>query len=434
MRPRWAIVILSVFALVVAACTSSDGTENGGDGTGVTGVTGGEPVTLTLWAFEGEEAFFPTLKERFEADHPNITLEITEIPEDNYATKVDTALAAGRPPDMGLTYEQRWFKAGAVLPLDDLIEAKSIDLTTYNQNAMSGCRFEDHVYCLGSYTGAVLLFYNKELFDAAGVPYPSATEPMTIDEFATVAAQVSQPNQDLAKRVWGTVGEAPFWWSDPITHFSEDGRTTQGYMNDAPTAHLYDVMSGLVRDGYAPTGSEFELLGTEDLLSAGQVAMAISDNLVAIDALETNGIDWGAAPVPIESSGAPVYVASWTDQVGVFASSEHAQEAKEFVAFLGTVGNELRIEVADQLPLDSATPGAETWAAESEGRAEVMEAVALAREAVFVPGFWDVTSPLWDSYDAMVAGDMTPQEALDDAAPVVQDNLDQAWETWEAIS
>ena len=433
MRLRWMIGTLSVFALVVAGCTSSDGTDGTGDGGGGDGNGDGE-VTLTLWAFEGEEAFFPTLKERFEADHPNITLEITEIPEDNYATKVDTALAAGRPPDMGLTYEQRWFKAGAVLPLDDVIESEGIDLSTFNQNAMSGCRFEDHVYCLGSYTGAVLLFYNKDLFDAAGVAYPSSTEPMTIDEFATVAAQLSQPNEDLSKRVWGTIGEAPFWWSDPITHFSEDGRTAEGLMNDAPTAHLYDVMSGLVRDGYAPTGSEFELLGTEDLLATGQVGMAISDNLVAIDALETAGVEWGAAPVPIETSGAPVYVASWTDQVGVFASSEHPEEAKEFVAFLGTVGNELRIEVADQLPLDSAAPGAETWAEESEGRAEVMAAVALARGAVFVPGFWDVTSPLWDSYDAMVAGDMTAQEGLDEAAPVVQENLDRAWETWEAIS
>ena len=51
-----------------------------------------------------------------------------------------------------------------------------------------------------------------------------------------------------------------------------------------------------------------------------------------------------------------------------------------------------------------------------------------------MPGFWDVTSPLWDSYDAMVAGDMTPQEGLDDAAPVVQDNLDQGWGTWESIA
>jgi multiple sugar transport system substrate-binding protein len=430
MMRRWSAGLLAMVTAISVGCTSSDGS---GDGGSKGGAEEGS-ITLTLWAFEGEEAFFPTLKERFEAEHPNVTIEVTEIPEDNYPTKVDTALAAGRPPDLGLVYEQRWFKAGAVLPLDDVIASKGIDLSTFNQNAMSGCGFEDSVYCVGSYVGAVLLFYNKDLFDAAGVPYPSSTEPMTIDEFAAVAAQLSQPSDDLSKRVWGTIGEAPFWWADPTTHFSDDGRTTEGYMNDAPTVHLYDVMSGLVRDGYAPTGSEFDLVGTEDLLSSGQVGMAISDNLTAIKGLEKAGFNWGAAPVPIESAGDPVYVASWTDQVGVFSASEHPDMAKEFVAFLATEGNQLRIEVADQLPLDSAVPGSTTWAEKSEGRADVMAAVQEARQAVFVPGFWDVTSPLWDTFDAMVAGDITAQQGLDEAAPIVQDNLDRSWETWEAIT
>jgi ABC-type glycerol-3-phosphate transport system substrate-binding protein len=257
---------------------------------------------------------------------------------------------------------------------------------------------------------------------------------MTIDEFGAIAAQLSQPSEDLSQRVWGTIGEAPFWWSDPITHFSEDGRSTDGFANDAATVHQYEVMSGLVRSGYAPTGSQFELLGTEDLLSAGQVAMAISDNLVAIEALETAGLDWGAAPVPVESAGEPVYVASWTDQVGVFSSSEHPEEAKEFVAFVATAGNELRIEVGDQLPLDSATPGADGWAEGSDGRADVIDVVGLAREGVFIPGFWDVTSPMWDTYDAMVEGSTTPQQGMDETAPIMQENLDRAWETWEAVT
>ncbi|MGZ8603554.1 MAG: ABC transporter substrate-binding protein [Actinomycetota bacterium] len=426
------LAVMVALALVGAGCTSSSGgsEDDGGGGGG----GGGGQVTLRLWAFEGEEAFFPTLIERFEAEHPDVTIEVTEIPEDNYRTKVDTALAAGSPPDLGLVYEPRWFKAGAVLPLDDVVESEGIDLSSFNQNAMSGCRYEGQVYCVGSYTGSVLLFYNRELFDAAGIAYPSTTEPMTIDEFASVAAQISRPSDDLSERIWGTIGEAPFWWSDPVTHFSDDGHTTDGLINDPATVHLYDVMSGLVRDGFAPTGSEFDLLGTEDLLAAGQVGMAINDNLVAIEALEGAGIDWGAAPVPVESPGSPAYVSSWTDQIGVFSASEHPEEAKLFAAFVASEGSELRVEVADQLPLDTSVPGAESWAATNQGRADVVEVVSQAREAVFVPGFWDVTSPLWDAFDAMSAGDETAQQSLNDVAPILQENLDRAWETWEAIA
>jgi ABC-type glycerol-3-phosphate transport system substrate-binding protein len=196
---------------------------------------------------------------------------------------------------------------------------------------------------------------------------------------------------------------------------------------------MYEVMSDVVRNGDAPTGSESELLGGVDLLSTGQVGMAIADNLVAIEALETAGFNWGAAPVPIETAGAPVYVSSWTDQLGVFSRTDSPEEAMEFVAFVATVGNELRIEVADQYPLDTSTPGADTWAEDSEGRAEFVQVVDQAREAVFVPGFWDVTSPVWDTYDAMVEGDVSAQEGLDEIAPVMQESLDEAWETWEEI-
>ena len=60
-----------------------------------------EPVTLNLWMFEGtdpEDLFFPKLQEAFQAAHPNISLEVTLIPEDQYVVKLDTALAAGARP------------------------------------------------------------------------------------------------------------------------------------------------------------------------------------------------------------------------------------------------------------------------------------------------------------------------------------------------
>jgi hypothetical protein len=36
--------------------------------------------------------------------------------------------------------------------------------------------------------------------------------------------------------------------------------------------------------------------------------------------------------------------------------------------------------------------------------------------------------------DPFACGDITPQQGLDEAAPIVQDNLDRSWETWEAIT
>ena len=93
---------------------------------------------------------------------------------------------------------------------------------------MAGCTYEGKVYCIGTYTGAVLLFYNKDLFDAAGVPYPSSTEPMTIDEYAAMIKRLSKPSDDIKKRVWGGDAGAAYWWADRSTMFSADGRKIEG--------------------------------------------------------------------------------------------------------------------------------------------------------------------------------------------------------------
>jgi multiple sugar transport system substrate-binding protein len=421
-------VLATVLALIAAACT----TEPSAPAPGGPQELG--PATLSLWIFEGEETFLPALTAAFKKEHPDIEVKITEIPEDNYVTKIDTALAANRPPDIGFVYERRWIKAGKLLPLDDVIESHGIDVSAYNQNAFSACEYEGKIYCLGSYSGAVMLFYNKDLFDAAGLPYPSATEPMTVDEYAQVAAQLSQPNEDISKRVWGGVAEATLWWMDVRTLFSEDGRTTTGYVNDPATVHSWDVLAGMVRDGYSPSESDYELFGDTDMMAAGQLAMSITDNLVAIPTLEEAGINWGAAPVPVEQEGDLPWVGSWADWWGVFSASENAGEAMEFVAFVGTEGNRLRAERGDALPLDLDVAEETDWAAASEGRAEAEEVVRLARPGVYVPGYWDVTDPLWDAFALIVEGDRTAQEALDEAAPDMQQTLDRDWETWDEIT
>jgi multiple sugar transport system substrate-binding protein len=419
------VALVGALSLVLASCSSGGGSSDEGPA---------GSTTLSLWIFEGEETFLPALTAAFHKEHPDINIKVTEIPEDSYGTKVDTALAAGSPPDIGFLFEPRWVKAGKVLPLDGVVAEHGIDVSAYNQNAFAtGCLVDGKVYCLGSYSGAVLLFYNKGLFDEAGISYPSATEPMTIDEYAQVASELTHPDPDRSKQVWGGSADAPFWWSDPRLTFSEDGRQIAGYANDAPTAHMYDVLAGMVADGVAPTESESNLDGAQDLLATGQIAMSIVDNAVAIPALETAGLDWGAAPVPVEQAGDLPWVSSWTDQWAVFSQSEHPDAAKEFVAFVGTEGNRLRADVGDTMPLDLTIAEESGWADANEGRAETLQVIGLARPGLFIPGFWDATAPLVDSFALVADGQEAVQQALDEVAPQMQETLDRAWETWDDL-
>lgn len=395
----------------------------------------GDKIPLTLWIFEGEETFLPKLKEAFEAKHPNITLEITQIPEDQYVTKIDTALAANDPPDVAFVYggQQRWLKAGKFLPINDMLQTDGIKPADFNQNAMSlYCLYESKYYCIGSYTGAIVLVYNKGMFDAAGLKYPSASEPMTVDEYAALAIQLSKKSDDINQRVWGGSAGTTWWYMDWATNFSADGKQAEGFINDDATVHTYDVLARMVKDGNAPSSADMQALGDTDILAQKKQAMALTD-LSVLATLEAQGIQYGVAPPPVEKRGDKPFIITWTDAFGVFSQSKHPKEAMQFVSFLATEGNKLRVQVTNTMPLNLTLADQLNWAGENSGRKEAVEVVKLARSSVFVPGFYEINGPLDDAFNAIVEGQKQPQEAMDEAAAQVQDSLDKAWETWDKI-
>jgi multiple sugar transport system substrate-binding protein len=391
-----------------------------------------EPVTLNLWMFLDGTGFLESVVEAFEAENPNIQINITDVPEDEYGTKVDTAVLAGQPPDIGFPLTARWIEAGYFLPLNDALAAAGINLDDYNAGAISrNCLIDGQLYCLGSYTGGTVLFYNKDLFDAAGIPYPSATEPMTIDEYADVARQLTVASDNPEEQVWGGASPQPFW-TEVAHYFSEDGRTAIGYINDEATAHFYQVAADLIREGSVLVATEAGL-PTADLMATGQVAMAVGDTVTMQPLLENVGIRWGAAPPPVESEEAEAWVYTGSDELGVFSGSAHPDEAREFVLFFGSDGNRMRLD-ADGLPLNIALAEEGGWAGENESRQEMLAAVQTARPTVFVPEWFFVFDHLSEALNGLMIEDgLSAQEALDEIAPIVQDELDENWETWEQI-
>ena len=71
------------------------------------------------------------------------------------------------------------------------------------------------------------------------------------------------------------------------------------------------------------------------------------------------------------------------------------------------------------------------WAGGIPGREDGLEVLSHARPMNFVPNRWDVAAPYYDAWGFVLEGDKTAQEALDDAAPAMQENLDREWEAWE---
>jgi multiple sugar transport system substrate-binding protein len=394
-----------------------------------------EQVTLKLWVTEDNQVFFPELIKAFEAKYPNIKVETTLIPEEQYGTKIETALAAGAPPDIAYVGERRWYREGVVLPLDDVIAKEGIDLSTWNasiigpkgvENAEEACKFEDKIYCLGSYTGAVVLFYNKDMFDAAGVKYPTQWPPISIDEYVDMACKLT--NKD--KEVWGTANGDPVTWLPWETIVSPDGRTVTGIVNGSTSVGVHEKIAGLFQNGCAPSLNVMDPWQQGvDFFSQGKIAMVVTD-FQSLFKIENAKINYGVAHPPAPDGVTPFFNV-WTDGLGVFAKAAHPEEAKLFIAFQGTEGQRIRVKVTGDFPVSTAIAEEMNWAGDMAGRKEALEVLKHARPNVYMPNRWEVAGPLFDAFGYIVSKEKTTQDALDEAAPLMQENLDKEWKDWE---
>lgn len=428
---RGVIGAIAALALVAAACTSSPEAD-GGAGDVDTGGGSGEQVTLDFWIYEGRTTgFMDSLLEAFSAEHPDIAINTTAFPENNYGIKLDTAIAAGKAPDLVLVFGPEQMRAGLLLPLDDVVKREGIDLSTYVPSIVEpgdefSCAWEDQLYCLGSYIGSAQMLYNKDLFDAAGIPHPAPWPPMTPEEFVDIACQLT----DEDAGIWGGAASDPLAYAPFDMMFSPDGRTATGYTNGPAFVHEMETLASGFEQGCLPTANVLDPWEQgRDYFSSGQLAMVITD-FQDLQKVEQAGIDYGTTALPTPE-GVDPYFFVWSDSVGVMASSDHPEEAKEFVGFLTTAGQQIRYETTGDIPLDLAEAEAVDWAAGIPGREDGLEILSHARPLVFVPERWDVVGPYYDAWGFVVAGEKTPQEALDEVAPAIQENLDEAWVAWE---
>lgn len=424
-RARWTGIFLAAATLTLAGCVGGSG-----------GSTAGGKVVLNYYGVaENTDSASNAIIKAFEKAHPNIVVNFTGYPESQYTTKIDTALAAGAPPDIGDMYSRNWMAEGKALPLNGLASKDNIDLKQWNKAIVGdpsqphtepSCSYKGKLYCLGSYTGAVMLLYNKDMFDAAGITPPPAWPPITIDQYVKIACKLT----DSSKGIYGTA------YGDPVTflpwemYASPDGKTVHGYMDSTQTISTVQTLAEGIKNKCAPRLSSFDPWAQgEDYFAEKKLAtvMAGLDNLTKY---EKAGIHYGFAPVPTQPGVNP-YFSIWTDGIGVFKGTAHPTEAKEFVSFYATQGERIRSKITGDPPLDLKVAKEINWAHGNPGREEGLQILTHARPPLFIPDRWTVFGPAFDAFGYITSGSKSAQQAYTDAVPAVQDNLNNAWRVWD---
>src|SRR3569833_185673 len=164
-----------------------------------------EQVTINwaLWDWSATPYYQPLI-DAYEATHPNVKITYTDLGSTDYDTVLQTQLTGGGADLDVITIKDipgyaNLISAKLLTPLDDYIKAQKIDPSLYG-GVLDALTVDGKVYSLPFRSDFWLLYYNKDLFDKAGVPYP--TNDMTLDQFADMAEKVTSGFG--ADKVYGT--------------------------------------------------------------------------------------------------------------------------------------------------------------------------------------------------------------------------------------
>jgi multiple sugar transport system substrate-binding protein len=156
-----------------------------------------EEITLTMsvWGSTQDQDVYTQRLEMVHELYPNITVELLYTPDD-YSQRIQTMIAGGESPDIIQLAEDvhGYSQRGQLLGLNQYIEDAGIDLearfgTLHNQYSWDG-----ELYALPDRGGAMVLYYNVDMLDAAGIEYPTAD--CTWDDFLTAAQALTITDDD----------------------------------------------------------------------------------------------------------------------------------------------------------------------------------------------------------------------------------------------
>jgi multiple sugar transport system substrate-binding protein len=195
-------------------------------------------VRFMLWGRPHElKNLRAMLREEFERENPDIHVEIVQVSGNVYQTKLATMLAAGIAPDVFAIHEA--FLPTAVenellLPLDDFVaKDPEVNLEDFFPGVVEQCRRGGRLYELPVSWSTVVLYYNEDLFDEAGLGYPD--EDWTWDDLLRASKALTVRNEAGVTVQYGLEGPGGGWlfyllflWQNGGRLFDDEGRLIVG--------------------------------------------------------------------------------------------------------------------------------------------------------------------------------------------------------------
>ena len=327
MRKAAVLVMAGVLTMGLTAC-GSNGKESSGDG----------KLVFQIWD-AGQKAGMEKLAEAYMEEHPDVKIEVQATGWDEYWTKLEASATSNSMPDIFWMHSNQMFKYadnGILADCSDIVDTSSFsDISIANAEGSDG-----NIYGVPKDKDLVVLVYNKEIFDQAGVAYPDDT--WTWDDLTENSEKIYEQTGKYGYMAYAhdQVGYWNFVYQNGGQILNEDG--TKAEYTEQATSDAIKFYVDLQNNDWCPTQEQFANTSATEQFFSGQGAMFFAGSWDLVNLCSTytdmNG-KWDVAVLPKcpnPESGDGRAVISNSVSYATAAEGKNKDTAMDFLKFLAS--------------------------------------------------------------------------------------------------
>lgn len=295
-----------------------------------------QEVVLTYGIWDSrQEPGLREIADDFEAENPGIKIELQVTGWGEYWTMLEAAATGGSLPDVFWMHSNEIYKYGSndmLLDLDEYIGRDNIDLTKYPQGLVDIYNVDESQYAIPKDFDTIGLWYNKTMFDEAGLEYPDESWTWeTLREAAEILTDEEKGQYGISAQLSNQEGYYNYVYQNGGTILTDE--RTSGY--DLPeTIEALEYYFGFVHDGLSP--ESYTDTDSRAFLENGIAAMANFGSWQLPAFLDNEYLveNFDVAPLPSKDGNATTIYNGLGNAID--ANTDNPEEAWLFLSYLSS--------------------------------------------------------------------------------------------------
>lgn len=415
------VLLLTVFALFsFAACQN---TTTGDSSTTAAGTTTAAPVEINYLNYSsngGQEETLAAMVAAFEAQNPDVKVNVETLGFADYFTQLAIRVAGNSAPDvfeLNIENFRAYADKGAIAEID----TSAIDISNIYSTTLGAFQIDGKQYGLPTKFSNVVLVYNKDLFDQAGVSYP------TIDWTWADELAAAEAIRALGTDIFGVYRPIQTW--EFYKTVAQNGGSmmnadqTAFTLNSPENVQALQMMVDRINvTNVTPNTEQMGGMGDWDLFESGRLGMIVTGIWAFSTFADACDFNWDIQVEPGITQKATHF---FSDALVISSDSEHQEAAARFAAFLSGSNDAamLRVNANWDLPVALTDDVRSAYLAITppQNKEAVFESLDYLVMPPSLENFSQVADDLQSFLDQAIAGTLTAQQALDQAQTFISD-------------